>query len=89
MDRILKVETKHVKIYKDRKAAMTKINDAAKPTVDDAVEVVDSDELSVVVAGSEHGLSSPSTTTLCLIIFTKIAPKSLTNLVQFCFRNFS
>ena len=88
MDRILKVETKHAKIYKDRKAmVMTKINDAAKATVDDAVEVVKlsvevpsvdvaSDEPveapSVDVAGSEHGLSSPSLTTLCLIIFTRI-----------------
>ena len=77
MDRILKVETKHAKIYKDRKAAMTKINDAAKATVDDAVEVVKLsvglvEVPSVDVAGSEHGLSSPSLTTLCLIIFTRI-----------------
>ena len=79
MDPILKVETKHAKIYKDRKAAMTKIIDAAKPTVDDAVEVVDS-----------HALSSPppSTTTLCRIIFTKIKTKSLTNVAQSCFNEY-
>jgi hypothetical protein len=55
---------------------MTKINDAAKATVDDAVEVV------------EHGLSSPSLTTLCRIIFTKIKPKSLTNVAQSCFNEY-